>query len=688
MNIPLEVKAELLLRERFGFPSFRAGQREVLHAVLKKEDTLAVMPTGGGKSLGYVLPALLLPRPVLVVSPLIALMKDQADQLRARRIPVGVINSSIPFEEQREVMRGYQDGRLRLMFVAPERFRSERFIEALSGFPPSVFAVDEAHCISEWGHDFRPDYRRLKEAVDQLGHPPILALTATATEGVRNDIARSLGMIRPTIIVKGFERPNLDFVVHRTTGKENKLQAAIDEAKRGGTGIVYASTRKNVEEATLRLRQAGVRAGFYHAGLKDSDRRMVQEHFSNGSLPVVVATNAFGMGIDRADLRFVIHVDLPGSVEAYTQEAGRAGRDGAPARCVLFFAPSDVRLQRFFIESSWPESAVIMDTLRSVQRFGEGALIEERTLIPEPGGPIHPRAVDSALRILEEASAIQRTMDKSGRFVRVLGEAHVDLGRVRARAEREFERLMKMVDYAERAGCHRAWLVNYFAGPGSASDCGTCEGCRVQSTRRELKDEEMEELRTALSAVRAVSGRYGKKKVGSMLAGSKARDLQESRLDKNPHYGRLKHRKGTFVDQLLSECIALGLCALDGGEYPVLSLTVAGHEVIQGRRRVHLLCFDKRSAPKQGTRSAGGPLTDADSEVFESLRRWRVDQAETEGVPAYRILHNAAIEAISRDMPADETGLLSVKGMGPAKVDRYGAAILEVIRATRTSPGG
>ncbi|MBL8765990.1 MAG: ATP-dependent DNA helicase RecQ, partial [Planctomycetes bacterium] len=353
------IPLDRILAERFGLPSFRTGQEEMIRGVLAGRDVLAVMPTGSGKSLGYALPALVFAGPVLVVSPLIALMKDQCDRLRARSIPAAFVNSTQTPDEQIRRLMAFRAGQLRLLFVAPERFKSPRFMKVLEGFKPALFAVDEAHCISEWGHDFRPDYLRLSAAAQALGRPPILALTATATEEVRAQIGANLGLKDPLVLVRGFERENLEFVVERAERKEDKLARALEDLREAGTGIVYAATRKSTVETAQWLSARGVQAGCYHAGMSDADRRAVHERFASGALPIVVATNAFGMGIDRADLRTVIHLDLPGSIEAYTQEAGRAGRDGLPARCTLLYHPSDASLQRFFIETAYTAPAVV-----------------------------------------------------------------------------------------------------------------------------------------------------------------------------------------------------------------------------------------------------------------------------------------------------------------------------------------
>ncbi|MDT7541008.1 MAG: ATP-dependent helicase RecQ [Acidobacteriota bacterium] len=397
------------LREHFGFDEFRAGQREVVEAVLDGHDTVVVMPTGGGKSLCYQLPALMKDGAALVVSPLIALMKDQVDALQARGLAATFVNSSIDFEEQKSRIARVRRGEFKLIYVAPERFRSLHFVEALQSANISLFAVDEAHCVSTWGHDFRPDFLRLKDAIKEIGRPQVIALTATATPYVRADIIEQLELQSPRAFVSGFDRPNLAIhVVHTQNEREKIARIRALAASPGGSGIIYSSTRKSVEQVARRLQDAGLSVVAYHAGMEDSERVRAQDEFMSGARQMIVATNAFGMGIDKPDIRFVVHYHLPGSIEAYYQEIGRAGRDGQPATCALLFNYADKRTQDYFIEGSYPPPEVIAKVYEALVGTNQKRIELSTREIATRAGLRNEMAVQSALIILEKAGHIER----------------------------------------------------------------------------------------------------------------------------------------------------------------------------------------------------------------------------------------------------------------------------------------
>ncbi len=463
---------EASLQRVLGFSSFRPGQREVVEAVLAGRDALAVMPTGAGKSLTYSLPAFLLPGVTLVVSPLIALMQDQVAKLRARGLPAAVINSQVPWEEQRRTLDELAAGAVKLLLVAPERFRSERFVRALRGAQVSLFAVDEAHCVSQWGHDFRPDYLRLGEAARACGRPPILAVTATATRDVQQDIREQLGLTPDALtLVRGFDRENLFLAAPLVQGgaaeKLRRLEGCLGALRAGGgrgPGIVYCATRRNCERVARGLSRAKLgRVAIYHAGMRPAARARTQERFFAGKLDVVVATNAFGLGIDKQDLRFVVHHDLPGSLEAYYQEAGRAGRDGAAASCALLFAPQDIHLQRFFIETSHPDRRAVEQVALAARHVGWDPDRIERRL----AGAVKGRAIESAVRLLEAAGG---------------DPGAVDHARVLARARHEQRLLERMIDYAQGRRCLRAVVLDYFGADEVPGRCEGCDRCRPEAS--------------------------------------------------------------------------------------------------------------------------------------------------------------------------------------------------------------
>jgi ATP-dependent DNA helicase RecQ len=524
------------LREHFGFDDFREGQREVISAILAGKDAVVVMPTGSGKSLCYQLPALMLKGATLVVSPLIALMKDQVDALHARQLPATFINSSIPEREQWSRIEGLRRGQFKLVYVAPERFRSSRFLEALKSVSVSLFAVDEAHCISTWGHDFRPDYLRLKNIIPLLGKPQTLALTATATPYVRSDIIQQLGLVGPEAFVSGFDRPNLTIdVVH--TEKEREKVARIKRLAKTheGSGIIYASTRKAVEQVTSELRALGLQVSAYHAGLSDAARVKAQEEFMAGRTQMIVATNAFGMGIDKPDIRFVAHYQMPGSIEAYYQEIGRAGRDGLPSSCVLLFNYADKNTHDFFIEGSYPTPELARNIYNALVSTGLKRIELSAAEIAKRAGARNEMAVQSSLYLLERAGHIARTakverygsanepppwetssvvarpalngtagvspassVDESPRTGNPARRARgiimldpvpattlrIDAADVSRRANLERRKLREIIEFCYTEYCYRAHILDYFGDRHHVRKCGTCGNCSPNSPAR------------------------------------------------------------------------------------------------------------------------------------------------------------------------------------------------------------
>ncbi|MFN0108795.1 MAG: RecQ family ATP-dependent DNA helicase [Blastocatellia bacterium] len=615
--------AQLALEQNFGFGNFREGQADVIRAVLEGRDVVVVMPTGGGKSLCYQLPALLFPGVTLVVSPLIALMKDQVDTLNARQISATVINSSISFDQQMSRMRAMADGQFRLVYVAPERFRNERFIEALKDVQVSLFAVDEAHCISQWGHDFRPDYLRLRSAVETIGQngnkPRVIALTATATPKVRGDISVQLGLENPASFIAGFDRPNLALrVIQCKTDNERIARASQIIERSDGAGIIYASTRKAVEEVTEQLKSLGHKVIGYHAGLQEKTRTIAQERFMSGELQAIIATNAFGMGVDKRDLRFVTHYNLPGSIEAYYQEVGRAGRDGLPSVCTLLFNYVDTRTHEFFIDGSYPDPEVIREVYDCLKDVGHDEIeLTAREISPR----IRIRneiSINTALTLLEKAGHIERAQGASG--LRLLDRVsrfalRVDWEDLAKRRAAEEHKLREMLNYAYHEKCLRQFVLRYFGDRKPPSNC-RCSNCqprmkwkeieeavevrhqRIAQTEattepeiagaRPLTDDEHLVVRKILSCVARMDGRFGKSLVAGVLRGSRAKLILANNLDQLSTHGLLRDYTQDELTRFINALILAGCIRQSGAAYPLVSLTELGRQVMQDRLRVEL----------------------------------------------------------------------------------------------------
>lgn len=685
------------LLEIFGHSRFRTGQQQAAEAVLEGRDVVAVMPTGAGKSLCYQLPAALLEGTTLVVSPLIALMKDQVDALRQRGYPAAAIHSGLSGPERFAAEDAFRKGQLRLLYVAPERLRSERFRGLLDSVEAARLIVDEAHCISQWGHDFRPDYRRIGGLRKELG-VPAAAFTATATPDVRQDICRQLDLRQPLQLVTGFDRPNLTLAVEECSSRVAKARA-IDRVIRevGPPGIVYAATRKDVEMWAALLRERGLAAGCYHAGREDADRHRAQDDFLAGRLEAIAATNAFGMGIDKADIRFVIHADLPGSVEAYYQEAGRAGRDGLPARCVLLYSPADIRTQEFFLSGSNPPASVFREAWHLL---GQGADDEEiESSAPKAANRM---ALGTATRLLRQAAETHR---------RPLGEGPVpvDLAQVAEKARRDGDRLRAMVRYAHSRTCRTRFVFDYFAGDAleEAPECGTCDICQGWrlTEGRELTEEEVLTVRIALSAVARLSGRFGAARIAQVLTGSQSREITSRGLHRIPTYGKLRSLRLEDVKELLS-------ALLDGGYIErqqienarpgtfVLGLTAQGRDVMKAETSPRLAwprngkagggaeSAPPLKAPRLGPPAPAAPSTEGPQEIsldvgaedlFARLRAWRLDLARENKIPPFYIFSDKILRAIAAHRPSTQAELLAIKGIGPAKLEKYGEGVLGVV---------
>ena len=486
--------ARRVLRDVFGFSEFRAGQAETIAATLEGRDVLAVMPTGAGKSLCYQVPALVRSGGItVVVSPLLALMKDQVDALRSAGVEAAAVNSTISRDEQGRVLHEAASGRLRLLYVAPERFGDGAFMAAMRSVPVALLAVDEAHCISQWGHDFRPAYRELSSVRDRLGDPPLIALTATADPRVRADIVERLALRDPVVHVSGFDRPNLRFAVVRVRSQKEKadLIAARLKEHPGESAIIYCATRRRVEDLTDSLQRQRVRCARYHAGMEDADRKRIQEAFARDSLRVIIATNAFGMGIDKPDVRLVIHHDMPGGIEQYYQEAGRGGRDGDPAECILYYSPRDRGTQEFFIETSNPEPQRVLEVYRQIA-LANGGKVFVPDLVPVEDEQV---PVNAAITALVESGLVVRRGYQVWDVAQG-AEERIDLGSIEEHRRHSFAKLDAMQAYAESMTCLRRRLLGYF-GEDAPAACGNCSPCLSPAVRTVPAEEDglFQELR-------------------------------------------------------------------------------------------------------------------------------------------------------------------------------------------------
>jgi ATP-dependent DNA helicase RecQ len=694
-----------VLEKYFGFREFLDAQEEVITAIAGGADALVVMPTGGGKSLCYQLPALLLEGTTIVVSPLIALMKDQVDALERRGISATLINSTLTPGEQQERIRALARGEFKLVYIAPERFRSRSFLEALGQSTIALFAVDEAHCLSMWGHDFRPDYFRLGQVLETLGRPQVAAFTATATPEVRRDILTHLALREPREFVAGFARPNLKLLITHVANEAEKyarLNALIAEHK---TGIVYCSTRKRVEAVAETLQLANISSILYHGGMNDEEREKAQNAFMQGKRDVVVATNAFGMGIDRADIRFVVHFDVPGSVEAYYQEAGRAGRDGEAATCELLFNHADTRVQEFFIEGSNPPLEFIAQTYEMLRREVNSKnelQISIKEMALRLGDERSDMMISSSLHILDREGYIDR-FDIPGKRVRgtrllqpeVRGpELKLDAAKLREKERRDRAKLKMMIDFAYARECRQQAILRYFGEPDPAR-CGNCDIClETAGPARPPTEEEALIVRKALSGVARMSAkingewqpRFGRGRIVQTLVGSRSQEIVNAQLDRLSTHGLLKSEGVAYLNQLLRELQDVGMLVSSGGQYPMVTLTRRGDEVMKGHDDYQLRWPQRTRTEKSAARKSRTKETSleemlpVDAEILERLKRLRLDLAREQGnVPAYIIFPDETLRAFARLKPASIEAGRKIRGVGEVKARRYLPAFIEAI---------
>ncbi len=694
--------AKEMLRKAFGFEEFLDGQAGIVEEILASRDGLVVMPTGGGKSLCYQLPALCLEGVTVVVSPLIALMKDQVDALVEKGVSATLINSTLSHSEQRSRIGRMVKGDFKLVYVAPERFRAEGFVSAMRKVKVGLLAIDEAHCLSQWGHDFRPDYLRLGEARRALGDPQCVAFTATATQMVREDIVKVLKLRKPFQTVTGFARANLSFNINPVETKAAKFRRTREILEEHRTGIVYCATRKRVEEVAETLHSWGVNCIGYHGGMTEQEREDTQDRFIRREVDVAVATNAFGMGIDRADVRFVIHFEVPGSVEAYYQEAGRAGRDGEAAYCELLWNYADTRTQEFFLEGANPGYGTICQVYEHLYEEADEqgeihASIEEITGAVEVKNGM---AVSSALSVLARGGYVERFdlpgQRRRGTRLKRLdvqpGQLGINRDALEEKESRDREKLRAIVALCYGAVCRQQAILNYF-GESEPGECGACDVCRSDygTDRREPTESEGLVVRKALSGVARMSRRtgkgwegiFGRGRIVQMLTGSKSQEILRVRLHELSTYGILKEKGTAYLNELFHALHSAGLLVTQSGEFPLVTLTDKGEQIMKGEGGYSLVWPEQgggRGKAGSKTGEESGELPPLDAGLYAQLKDIRNDLSKRYRVPPYGVFTNKTLESLARSRPTSVEAAMEIKGVGAVKAKRFLEPFLELIR--------
>ena len=602
---PVVTKQQALrmLETYFGYTSFRPAQEAPIASLLRNEDVIGIMPTGAGKSICFQIPALCKAGLTIVFSPLISLMKDQVDGLLVQNIPAALINSTLTQAEFNKTMYEVRSGKIKLLYIAPERLGSNFFCNVLRALPIAQVIVDEAHCISEWGHDFRPSYRLIGEWLNSLPKRPIVgAFTATATKYVENDIKKLLGLDKANVYVTGFDRPNLSFSVIRTPKRMDYVVHYVRQHD-NENGIIYCATRKDVDRVYENLTRAGIKVGHYHGGLSDEVRREMQNAYADDKLQVMVATNAFGMGIDKSNVRYVLHYQMPRNMESYYQEAGRAGRDGAPAECILLYSGQDIQVHKYLIEQS----------------------IET----PE-------------------------------------------------RQEVELRKLQSMIDYCFCSNCLRKYMLNYFGESTVWTTCDNCSSCKGSGDKVNVT----KEAKAIFRAIMGTDERYGASMITSIVRGERTDRIMRAGHDALPVFGLLSNVDEKSIKGLIQQFVASGYLRSSSGKYPVLSLTAGAEEVLGGHKEVEEI-RQHVSVPSRTSRSTSttlrGKSSSGSSGLFEHLRQHRKRLAEEAGLRPYLIFPDTVLIDLANLRPTTLGEFGNVKGVGEAKLKKYGLSFLQAI---------
>lgn len=607
-----KAQALRMLETYFGYPSFRPAQEAPVESLLNNEDVIAIMPTGAGKSICFQIPALCKPGLTIVFSPLISLMKDQVDSLLDQNIPAALINSTLTQTEFNKTMYDVRSGRVKLLYIAPERLSSNFFCNVLRGLPIAQVIVDEAHCISEWGHDFRPSYRLIGDWLNELSTRPVVgAFTATATKAVERDIKQLLGLSEANVYITGFDRPNLSFSVVRTP---KRMDYVVDYVRRHAheNGIIYCSTRKDVERVYDNLTRAGIQTGYYHAGLSDEMRKDMQNKYAFDQLQVMVATNAFGMGIDKSNVRYVLHYQMPRNMESYYQEAGRAGRDGAKAECILLYSGQDVRVHKYLIDQTVEQS------------LGDPRVAEQRKLV-------------------------------------------------------ELKKLQAMIDYCFCSTCLRKYMLAYFGEIAHWEQCDNCSSCNAKGRRVNVT----KEAKAIFRAIIATEERYGASMICSIVRGERTDRIIRAGLDALPVFGYLSNIGESELKGLIQQCIASGYLRSSMGKYPVLSITAGAEEVLAGHKEVEEIrqevVVPSRKTKQSASISRSEVSRSGSGGLFEYLRQHRKRLATEAGIPPYIVFPDTVLIDLANVRPTTLGEFGNIKGVGEAKLKKYGPTFLEAI---------
>lgn len=629
------MKSDLIekLNKYFGFASFRPGQEEAIQSLLSGKHTVAVMPTGSGKSLIFQLAAMYLPGITLVISPLIALMKDQVDSLEKHGISATFINSSISISEQSLRLKRMSDGKYRIVYLAPERLRNSRFLEGIKEIKVSLLAIDEAHCISEWGHDFRPDYLHIAKFREEIGFPTTVALTATATPQVQTDISRLLQLEKPTLIVNGFNRPNLVLTVRHVLDSIHRYSVLRDSllSQPDGATIIYTGTRRDTEEvAEFVSSELGLRACYYHAGLENEKRTQIQNDFIHKKISVIVATNAFGMGIDRSDVRQVIHFSMPGSLESYYQEAGRAGRDGLPARALLLYNSGDRSLQEFFIRISTISKEELLKIYKALNANNhQEIVIAGETLSMLTG--LNEIKIRVGLSTLEQVGIVDRLGDEGSQMILKKNqwqEERINQAVLRFNQQQSIKakQLQSMIHYAESDQCRRNIILRYFGDKSYVAVDVCCDNCigrkaiQKSSPAVETSSDLLDPSLLILETIQQIKNNVGIVKIAQVLAGSKSKEITNSNLDKLSQYGKLSGITIGSIRAMVEQLIKEQFVNVTGGEYPVLRLSHAGVKALQERTPINLKTTKTPNAKKPAKKDINHTITETVEQTSQLLR--------------------------------------------------------------------